>query len=304
MTDKTEKIPVLVIVGPTASGKTALAVEAAEKLDGEVVSADSMQIYRGMDIATAKPSHEEMRGIPHHMISIIDPDRNFSVADFQRMASNIINDIHDRGKTPVVAGGTGLYIDSLLQNVKFPDVPESPEVRRRLVQRAADGMQPLWDELNAIDPATAQKLHVNNRGRIIRALEVYYASGVTMSEYVLRSRSEPSPYEPVMIGLNFRDRQKLYDRINRRVDAMLEAGLVDEARRYFELNCGGTAAQAIGYKELYPYLKGEIDLESAVENLKMQTRRYAKRQLTWFRRNENINWLYLDEKGSSVEVYI
>ena len=297
-----KKIPLVAVVGPTASGKTSLAVELAERLDGEVVSADSMQIYKGMDIATAKPTKEEMRQIPHHMISIIAPDVPFSVADYVKRASDIIRSISERGKLPILAGGTGLYINSLVDNVSFAEIKGNEQIRNELLERAEqEGTGVLLKELASFDPETAEKLHPNNKSRIIRAIEVYRVSGITMSEYVKCSKLIPSPYKAAMIGLSYRDRQVLYNRINRRVDAMIESGLIEETKRFFENDGHVTSAQAIGYKELYPYIIGESSLEESVEKLKRETRRYAKRQLTWFRRDERINWLYLDEMDSTDE---
>lgn len=289
------KIPLLVIVGPTASGKTALAVECAKELGGEIVSADSMQIYKGMSIATAKPTAEEMQGVPHYLIDFLDVCENYSVADYVRDANAAIDEIVSGGKLPILCGGTGLYIDSLVDNIKFGEEDSDTELRRSLEEKTeAVGARAMLDELATFDPETAEKLHENNKKRIIRAFEVYLSTGKTFSEMQALSRNEPSRFAPVFVGIGFEDRQKLYRRIDKRVDMMLEAGLVDEAKNYYNLPKKSTSLQAIGYKELKPYFDGEITLEKAVENLKLATRHYAKRQLTWFKRNGRIKWFYFD----------
>lgn len=294
--DSLKQTPLLIICGPTAGGKTALAVELAIRLVGEVVSADSMQVYRRLDIGTAKPTGEEMRGVPHHLIGCFEPGEVFSVAKYVAMAKEAVADIGARGKLPILCGGTGLYIDSLTRNVRFPEMPENPALRQSLREQAVkEGNGIVWNRLNECDPELAETLHPNNLGRIIRAIEVYEATGIPMSEWQRRSLKEPSDYELCMLGLSFRDREALYRRINARVDAMLEQGLLEEARALFDEGLAGTAGQAIGYKELFSYFKGESSLETAVETLKRETRRYAKRQLTWLRRDERIHWLYQDD---------
>lgn len=291
------RIPIVSVVGPTASGKTALAVEIALRHGGEVVSADSMQVYRTMDIATAKPTLEEMRGIPHYLVDCLDPGQSFSVADYAALAHEVIADIHGRGKLPILAGGTGLYVDSVLGDVQFSEIKGDPDLREELARCAREnGPAALLDMLREFDPETAESLHENNLGRIIRAIEVYWLTGVTMSEHRRRSRLQPSRYRPLKFGLNYRDREKLYARINLRVDRMLEQGLLREAEEVLKCEGLSTAAQAIGCKEFVPYFKGEISLGEAVENLKRSTRRYAKRQLTWFLRDPDINWFYPDEE--------
>lgn len=290
------KIPLIAIVGPTASGKTSLAVEVCKAVGGEAVSCDSMQIYKGMDIATAKPTEEEMQGIPHHLIGFAEPDEIFSVAKYCESAKKIIEDIHSRGKTAVLVGGTGLYYSSLVDNIEFLPEETDFEYREQLRKKAeTDGAESLLAELAAIDPEAASRLHPNNLGRIIRALEIYRTTGKTITEQNELSRLSGSDLETVPICLDARDRQYLYDRINKRVDIMMENGLVEEARMFFENPLGRTAKQAIGYKELNPYFEGEKSLEECIENLKMQTRRYAKRQLTWFRRDERMNFIYIDD---------
>lgn len=289
------RIPVVAVVGPTASGKSDLAVEICRRFGGEVVSADSMQIYKGMDIATAKPTEEEKQNIPHHMMDFLDNTEDYSVAMYQQAAAECIADIHLRGLLPVVCGGTGLYVDTLLNNVKLSEDSYDEKLRVSLLKRAEDeGADRLLEEVRAFDPEYAEKLHPNNVKRIVRALEVYKTTGTTMTEQNKLSK-QTSPYDVCFIGLDAEDRQFLYDRIDRRVDVMLERGLEEEAREYLSSANGSTSAQAIGYKELRPFFDGAITLDKAVENLKKATRRYAKRQLTWFRRNERINWLYIDK---------
>ncbi len=297
------KIPLAAIVGPTASGKTSLAVEVCKKIGGEAVSCDSMQIYKGMDIATAKPTADEMGGIPHHLIDFLEPDAVYSVAKYCEDARNAINGIISRGKKPVLVGGTGLYYSSLVDNIDFLPQETDFEYRAKLRQIAEEkGAQVLLDELHSVDPEAAQTLHINNVGRIIRALEIYHTTGKTKTQQNELSRLKPSEFELTAICLDARDRQFLYDRINRRVDIMLKNGLLEEAEESFRSDLGKTACQAIGHKELYPYFKNEKSLDDCIETLKMQTRRYAKRQLTWFRRDERIRFLYIDDYTSSDEL--
>ena len=297
------KISLIAVVGPTASGKTSLAVELCKRLGGEAVSCDSMQIYDGMDIATAKPTLEEMQGIPHHLIGFLSPDEQFSVVKYCDMARECITDIHQRGNRAVLVGGTGLYYSSLTDNLSFFEEETDYAYREELNKRAeTEGAEVLLEELRKVDPDSASQLHINNLGRIIRALEIYRATGKTKTEQNVLSRQNPSPFATTAICLDARDRQFLYNRINLRVDLMLEAGLLDEAKRFFDSPLGKTARQAIGYKELDPYFKGEKTLDECIENLKMQTRRYAKRQLTWFRRDEKINFLYIDDYSSGEEL--
>lgn len=298
------KIPVIAVVGATASGKTSLAVEIAKRFDGEIVSADSMQIYKGMNIATAKPTEEEKQGIPHYLIDFLPVTEKYSVAEFVKQAGGIISDIYSRGKLPIVCGGTGLYIDSLLNNMSYAEQPDNTEIREKLQKRADElGTENLLEELMQIDGDYASQLHINNRGRIIRALEMYYLTGEKPTVLRERAKSNESPYEPFYISIEYKDRQKLYDRIDRRVDEMFRAGLEEEAKEYFSLDKKSTASQAIGYKELSGYFSGDITLEQASQNLKQATRRYAKRQLTWFRRNEFINRIYADCLPENETVY-
>lgn len=292
---KNDKKRLIAVVGPTASGKTALAVRIAQKFNGEVVSADSMQIYKGMNIATAKPTEEEMCGIKHHLIDFLPPEEKFSVSQYVEFAKKAIDDITERGKLPVLCGGTGLYVRSLVENVRFsPD--EADETLRAELRRRyeTEGGEILIRELSAFDPETAAKLHPSNGKRIIRAIEIYRTTGKTMSEHIRESKRIPSPYDLTAIGITYADRQKLYDRINLRVDIMMKQGLLEEARAFYSRKNSQTAAAAIGYKELLPYLNGETDLDTALEKLKLETRHYAKRQLTWFKRDEYIHWIQAD----------
>lgn len=290
-----KKIPLLCIVGPTASGKTGLSVELAKRHNGEIVSCDSMQIYKGMDIATAKVTAEEAQGIPHHLVDFLPVGESFSVSDYVDMAHSIIAEIHSRDKLPILVGGTGLYYSSLVGNITFSDEKINEDIRAELNARYEhEGGEVLLKELAEFDPETAEKLHPSNGKRIIRAIEIYRNTGLTMSEQIARSRENPSPYNLLTICLVYKDRKRLYDRINLRVDKMLEAGLLDEAREFYSHSAGKTASAAIGIKEFKPYFDGVCTLEEATEKLKRETRRYAKRQLTWFRRCENINYLECD----------
>lgn len=285
-----EKTKIICVVGATASGKTDLAVKLAKAVDGEIISADSMQVYKNMPIATAVATKEEQDGVPHHLVEFLDTDQTFSVADFVERAKVLIDEITARGRVPIVAGGTGLFVDSLVKNISFSQVGSNAEIRNELAEKSNEE---LFEKLVELDPKSAENIHLNNRKRVIRALELCM-SGTSKTEQNENSMLIDSPYDALYIGIGYQDRQKLYDRINKRVDLMLEAGLENEARQMLGKQ-GLTARQAIGHKELQPYIDGNITLDEAVEGLKRETRRYAKRQLTWFRRNENINWLYADE---------
>ena len=282
---------ILCLAGPTASGKTALAVELAKELDGEVVSCDSMQVYRRMDIGTAKPSPEEMQGIPHHMIDVAEPDEDFSVSRYCAMAAPIVDDIVARGKTAIIAGGTGLYMDSLIRGNDFAPFP-STGVRERLEAEADEvGLPAMLTRLREIDPDTADR--VFDRKRILRALEVYLETGETITEHNRKTRLIPPKYTPLWLGLDFADRGELYRRIDKRVDIMLEMGLMEEIRSLLDSGIPEkcTAMQAIGYKEFVNALEGREPLSQAAEEVKKASRHYAKRQLTWFRRNPAVRWL-------------
>ena len=292
-----EKIKVICVVGPTASGKTELSVEIAKKYNGEIVSADSMQLYKGIHIASAAPDEEEKQGIPHHLIEFLELSDTFSVADYVKTAGKIIKDIATRGKLPVIVGGTGLYIDSLVQNIKFTQEKTDENLRKELEKQFdALGAKAMLEKLSVFDPQTAKKLNLNDRRRIIRAFEVYLSAGVSITEQNRISRLEESPFEALYIGLCYKNREILYDRINRRVELMIENGLLDEAKATLNQTQNKGAMQAIGHKELHSFILGEKSLETAVEDLKRSTRRYAKRQLTWFNRNKDINWIFKDEQ--------
>ena len=282
---------ILCLAGPTASGKTALAVELAKDLNGEVVSCDSMQVYRRMDIGTAKPSPDEMQGIPHHMIDVAEPDEDFSVSRYCAMAAPIVDDIVARGKTAIIAGGTGLYMDSLIRGNDFAPFP-STGVRERLEAEADEvGLPAMLARLREIDPDTADR--VSDRKRVLRALEVYLETGETITEHNRKTRLIPPKYTPLWLGLDFADRGELYRRIDKRVDIMLEMGLMEEIRSLLDSGIPEkcTAMQAIGYKEFVNALEGREPLSQAAEEVKKASRHYAKRQLTWFRRNPAVHWL-------------
>lgn len=292
-----KSIKTVFIAGPTASGKTALGAALAEKFGGEVVSADSMQIYKGIHIASAAPDSSEMLGVPHHMLEFLEPEQSFSVAEYVNAARGVIADINARGKLPFVVGGTGLYISSLADNTVYADEPTDLDLRKELnTLFDKEGAEKMLERLSVFDPESAARLHPNNRRRIIRAFEVYKLTGHSITEQNILSKAGEKYIEPLLIGITYRDREKLYERINRRVDIMLENGLEDEARAALSRSSGG-AVQAIGHKELAEYIKGECSLSEAAESLKRQTRRYAKRQLTWFKRDKRINWIYADESA-------
>ena len=290
---------ILVVSGPTASGKTALAVELALAHNGEVVSADSMQIYRRMDIGTAKPTRAEMRGVPHHMLDVADPEEDFSVARYVELAARCVDDILARGRLPIVAGGTGLYIDSLLSGRTFarfdPDSPLRRELEEELARR---GGAALLEELARVDPDTAARLHPNDSKRIVRALEVYRSTGTTLTAHNAMTRSLPPRYSALTLTLAFQRREDMWDRIDRRVDRMMVDGLAEEVRALLDSGVPDrcTAMQAIGYKEMAAALRGDGDTARAAEEIKLRSRQYAKRQLTWFRRNPDARWLLWDRE--------
>ena len=299
------KPPVIAVAGATASGKTALGVNIAQAYNGEVISADSMQIYQGLDIATAKPTAAEMQGIPHHLISVLPPEHACSVADYVEMAREKIAEIHQRGKLPVIVGGTGLYMDSLLDNIQFPDIPADDALRERLNAEAETrGRTAMRERLMQCDPESAERLHENNLRRIIRALEVYELTGIPLSEHARRSREVPAPWSILRVGIGFADRELLYGRIRLRVDQMVTYGLLDEVRaEYSSGRRRATAAMAIGYKELLPWLAGDASADECLLRVKQETCRYAKRQGTWFRRNQQIEWIVRDAVCDEARIF-
>ena len=294
---------IICIAGPTASGKTALAVELAKELNGEVISCDSMQIYRGMDIGTAKPSPEEMQGIRHHMLDICDPTEDFSVSRYCELATPILEDIVNRGKTAIIAGGTGLYMDSLMKGNDFAPIPATGHRERLEEQARLDGIEPLLETLRAIDPDAAERSQGNLR-RIVRALEVYYETGETITAHNRRTQAIPPKYSPLWLGLDFTERAELYRRIDLRVQIMLQMGLLEEIKTLLASGIPekATAMQAIGYKEFVDALAGRSSMEAAVAQVQQSSRRYAKRQLTWFRRNENMHWLIRNTGETGEEI--
>lgn len=285
-----QKQKLIVLIGPTAVGKTNLSIEMAKVFNGEIISGDSMQIYKGMDIGTAKITHEEMDGIPHHLIDIKEPHESFSTAEFQELVRKKIDEISARGKVPMIVGGTGLYIQSVIFDYHFTDASSDPEFRMLLEKEAEEhGAEALHERLKTIDPESAERIHPNNVRRVIRALEINNCSGKTAGE-TQANQSPDMIYDTAIVGLTM-DRDLLYKRINQRVDLMLQQGLLDEVKYFYKQglrNC--QSIQAIGYKELYEYLDGKIPLDQAIENLKQNSRRYAKRQLTWFRNKMNVEW--------------
>jgi tRNA dimethylallyltransferase len=286
------KIKIITVVGPTASGKTALSINIAKAYNGEIISCDSMQIYKYMDIATAKPNKTEMQGIPHYLMDFVNPTDNYSVAEFVRDARNKISEISSKGKIPVLVGGTGLYVSSLLNNVQFTEYKVDENLRAELMAKDDEELLSL---LRKIDKPSYDKLSKEvNHKRIARALEIYYQTGKPKSVMDKEALKVPSPYESVNIGLKAKDRQYLYDRINLRVDLMVQNGLLEEAKNILNMNLSATASKAIGYKEFLPYFSKSATLEECKEVLKRETRRYAKRQLTWFKRDSSINWIDID----------
>lgn len=300
-----EKIKIVSIVGPTASGKTKLSVELAKEFNGEIISADSMQIYKGMQIATAKPDKEEMCNINHYLIDFLDADKEYSVASFVSDAKKACNEILLHKKLPFLVGGTGLYVDSFLNNINFSDYKRDENICKKLYEIAEkDGIDSLLDMLKKFDEVSYNSLKgQKNLKRIVRAVEFYKTTGTTITEQNEKSKLENSPYDTIKIGLKAQNRQFIYDRINRRVDIMIENGLIEEAKEVINKNLSQTSIKAIGYKELVPYFNNEKTLDECIETLKRETRRYAKRQLTWFKRDTQINWLNIDEYSSFEELY-
>lgn len=284
------KPTIVCIVGPTAVGKTALSIDVAKNYNGEVISGDSMQVYRGMDIGTAKVTENEKQGIPHYLIDILDPDQEFSVFDFKSRVTDIIADIHARGHLPIIAGGTGMYLDSVIKGYQLSDEKRDPKFEQALIEEInTHGIDAVYQRLVQIDPIQASKIHPNNHRRVIRALEVYDRTGKTMTANQ-QEQSNDSPYQVILIGLEM-DRKLLYERINRRVDVMIENGLIEEARYFYNQGLKkAPAMRAIGYKELMPYFEGEVTESAAIELLKRNSRRYAKRQYTWFKNKMDVTW--------------
>lgn len=288
--------PLIVIAGPTASGKTRAALSLTDKMCCEIVSADSMQIYQDISIGTARPTEQELNGKPYHMINFVSLEESYSVAQYASDAKQIISEIYNRGNTPVLCGGTGLYIQSITENIQYTEIKSDLEYRNELKQQALkNGGMILLEQLKKVDEETANKLHGNDVGRVIRALEVFHATGKTMSYWNAQSKKEQSPYDVCYIVLDYYDRDRLYDRINQRVDLMVQDGLLEEAESILKTEYAPTAMQAIGYKELKPFFDGTLTLEKAIDNIKQSTRRYAKRQLSWFRHVENKYTIFVDQ---------
>lgn len=294
------KPKVVVIVGPTASGKTAVSIELAKKINGEIISADSMQIYKYMDIGTAKPTLKEMQGIKHYMLDVVMPDETFNVAKYKSMAESAIEGILKKGKVPIIVGGTGLYINTLVDGIEFADVPGDEEYRNELIEKGyREGAMSIYKELEKIDSESAKKIDPNNIRRVARAIEIYKVTGKTKTQLDIESRKEVK-YDYRLFGMEW-DRETLYNRIDLRVDKMIEAGLIDEVRNVTEkFKISNTAVQGLGYKEVIEYLNGNISYEEMIEKLKLETRHYAKRQLTWFRRDKRIKWIKPDENATCV----
>lgn len=287
------KPKVVVIVGPTASGKTALSIELAKRINGEIISSDSMQIYKDMDIGTAKVTKEEMQGIKHYLVDFISPDTRYTVSDFKKDSENAIKEIIEKGKTPIIVGGTGLYVNSLIYGIEYQDMNFDEEYRNELMKRAenSEELQKLWKEAEKIDPESMKIISKNDKKRIIRVLEIYKATGKTKTEQEILSRKNEVKYNFKVFGISM-DREKLYERINRRVDVMMQAGLENEVKNLLKkYNEFPTAMQGLGYKEVVQYFDGILSREEMIEKIKQESRRYAKRQLTWFRRNKEIIWL-------------
>lgn len=297
------KPKVIVICGPTASGKTALSIELAKKIDGEIISADSMQIYKDMNIGSAKPTKEEMDGIKHYLLDFVSPENRYSVADYKKDATIALNEIIEKGKVPIIVGGTGLYIDSLIYNIDYQEIDFDEEYRKGLEKRAAEeGLQNLYEEAKQIDEQAMKAISQNDKKRILRVLELYHQTGKTKTEQEIESRKNEVPYDYYVFALNM-DREKLYDRINKRVDIMIEQGLIKEVEGIIKkYKTYPTSMQALGYKEIREHLVGNITKEQAIETVKQETRRYAKRQLTWFRKNKQTIWLNaLDKKENNIK---
>ncbi len=299
-----EKTKVIVICGPTASGKTKLSIEVAKMVNGEIVSADSMQIYKDMTIGTAKPTTEEMQGIKHYLIDFVSPDKRYSVAEYKNDATNAIEEIISKGKTPIVVGGTGLYVNSLIYEIEYPSVELDMNYRKKLEEIAEkEGLYRLYEMAMKVDKLAMKKISPNDKKRICRVLEIYHATGKTKTQIEIESRANKPKYDYLVFGISM-DREKLYERINKRVDIMIEDGLIDEVKKVLnKYDDFPTAMQGLGYKEVVEYINGDTTKEEMIEKIKMETRRYAKRQLTWFRRYDNITWIDgLDDIQKNVNI--
>ena len=300
------KNKVIIICGPTASGKTSLSIELAKAINGEIISCDSMQIYKEMDIGTAKPTVEEMQGIKHYLIDFVSPDERYSVADFKRDSKAAIKEILLKGKVPIIVGGTGLYVDSLIYEIEYPNIELDEKYRQELEKRVKkEGLQSLYEEAKKIDPEAIQKISQNDQKRILRVLEIYHATGKNKTEQEKESRKNPVEYDYQVYALNW-DREKLYERINKRVDIMIEKGLIEEVEKiYKKYSKFPTAMQGLGYKEVVEYLEEKCTKNEMIEKIKMESRRYSKRQMTWFRKNKQTIWLDGQEKvENNVEIIL
>lgn len=286
------KPKVIVICGPTASGKTALSIQLAQKINGEIISSDSMQIYKDMNIGTAKPDKQEMQGIKHYLLDFVEPNQRYSVADYKKDAENAIEDILQKGKVPIIVGGTGLYVDSLIYGIEYPNIEFDENYRKKLEKRAEkEGLEKLYEEARKIDPQAMEKISRNDQKRILRVLEIYNATGKTKTEQEIESRKNEVKYDYRVFAINM-DREKLYDRINKRVDIMIQKGLIEEVENLLKkYNEFPTAMQGLGYKEVVEYLQGKVLKEDMIENIKRESRRYAKRQITWFKKNKQTIWI-------------
>lgn len=300
------KPKVIVICGPTASGKTALSIELAKQINGEIVSADSMQIYEKMDIGTAKPDKEEMDGIKHYLIDCVSPEIRYSVATYKNDAIQAIKEIIQKGKIPIVVGGTGLYVDSLIYGIEYEEIEIDLEYRKQLEQTVQEqGLNVLYEQALKIDPKAMEKISCNDKKRICRILEIYHSTGKTKTEQEIESRKKEIPYDYKVFAINM-DREKLYNRINIRVDKMIQNGLINEVEQLIKQYKNiPTALQGLGYKEVVDYLNGECTKEEAVEKIKMETRRYAKRQITWFKKNKQTIWLDgLNDRQNNINIIL
>ena len=305
MQEENIKPKVVVICGPTASGKTALSIELAKKINGEIISCDSMQIYKDMNVGTAKPTKEEMQGIKHYLVDYVLPTKRYSVADYKRDAEKSIKEILKKGKVPIIVGGTGLYVDSLIYNIEYPEIKFDEQYRKKLEKEVEEkGLENLYKEAKKIDPIAVEKISKTDKKRILRILEIYHATGKTKTEQEIISRRNEPKYDYKVYALLW-DREKLYDRINLRVDLMIKQGLIEEVKSILEkYNTFPTAMQGLGYKEVVQYLNGELTKEEMIEKVKQETRRYAKRQMTWFRKNKQTVWLDAENRQNNIKIIL